>query len=83
MPLGSIPELPAGSCGEIKASEGRQAVNSNYWLDNENDLNPSKLYFDMKIDGDKWWLIPWVKALLRSFHSFALDILTAHNFALD
>ena len=33
VPLGSIPDLPADSCGEIKASEGAQAVSGNYWLD--------------------------------------------------
>ena len=30
--LGSIPELPAKSCKEIKASEGEWAVNGNYWI---------------------------------------------------
>ena len=30
--LGSIPELPAESCGEIKASEGELAVSGKYWL---------------------------------------------------
>ena len=29
----SFPELSADSCGEIKASEGTQAVSGNYWLD--------------------------------------------------
>ncbi|XP_078379743.1 uncharacterized protein LOC144662732 [Oculina patagonica] len=33
VPLGSIPELPADSCKEIKASEGGLAVSGNYWLD--------------------------------------------------
>ncbi|KAL9961275.1 hypothetical protein ACROYT_G030184 [Oculina patagonica] len=33
VPLGSIPELPAESCKEIKASEGGQAVSGKYWLD--------------------------------------------------
>ena len=32
VPLGSIPELPADSCAEIKASEGTQTVSGNYWL---------------------------------------------------
>jgi len=31
VPLGSIPELPAESCKEIKASEG-QVVSGKYWL---------------------------------------------------
>ncbi|XP_078379744.1 uncharacterized protein LOC144662733 [Oculina patagonica] len=33
VPLGSIPELPADSCKEIKASERGLAVSGNYWLD--------------------------------------------------
>ena len=33
VPLGSIPELPAESCAEIRASEGENAVSGNYWLD--------------------------------------------------
>ncbi|KAM7429433.1 hypothetical protein ABFA07_019700 [Porites harrisoni] len=31
--LGSIPELSAESCAEIKASEGEHAVSGEYWLD--------------------------------------------------
>ena len=31
VPLGSIPELPAETCKEIKASEGK-AVSGKYWL---------------------------------------------------
>ncbi|KAL9958397.1 hypothetical protein ACROYT_G035403 [Oculina patagonica] len=30
--LGSIPELPAESCSEIKASEGNAMVNADYWI---------------------------------------------------
>lgn len=32
-PLGSVPELPAVSCAEIKASEGDTVVSGNYWMD--------------------------------------------------
>ena len=32
-PLGSIPELPAQSCQEIKASEGKDTISGKYWLD--------------------------------------------------
>ena len=32
-PLGSIPELPALSCHEIKASEGKDTISGKYWLD--------------------------------------------------
>ena len=53
MPLGSIPELPADSCREIKASEGAQAVNGSYYLDPEKNGDPSKLYCDMTTVGGK------------------------------
>ena len=33
VPLGSVPELPAESCREIRASEGENAVSGNYWFD--------------------------------------------------
>ena len=33
VPLGSVPELPAESCAEIRASEGEKAVSGNYWFD--------------------------------------------------
>ena len=32
VPLGSIPELPAESCQEIKASEEDKAVSGKHWL---------------------------------------------------
>ena len=32
VPLGSIQELPAESCSEIKVSEGNEMVNRNYWI---------------------------------------------------
>ena len=33
VPLGSVPELPAESCVEIRMSEGEDAVSGNYWFD--------------------------------------------------
>ena len=51
--LGSIPELPADSCKEIKASEGEAVVSGNYWLDFEKNGNPLKLYCDMTTDRGK------------------------------
>ena len=35
VPLGSIQELPAESCSEIKASEGNEMVNGDYWIYSE------------------------------------------------
>ena len=32
VPLGSIRELPAESCSEIKASEGNEMANGDYWI---------------------------------------------------
>ncbi|CAH3135331.1 unnamed protein product [Pocillopora meandrina] len=48
VPLGSIRELPAESCKEIKASEGEQAVNANYWLDSTRSGNSNLARCDMK-----------------------------------
>ena len=33
VPIGSIPEMPAETCKEIKASEGGQAISGKYWFD--------------------------------------------------
>ena len=33
VPLGSIPKLPAISCLEINASEGKNTISGKYWLD--------------------------------------------------
>ena len=52
VPLGSIPELPAESCHEIKASEGGQAVTGTYWF---YSLIPDKVtlaYCDMATEGN-------------------------------
>jgi len=32
VPLGSIPELPAETCGEIRASEGNEMTKGEYWI---------------------------------------------------
>ncbi len=51
VPLGSIPELPAETCKEIKASEGGQAVSAKYWFDS---IIPGETVFahcDMKTEG--------------------------------
>ncbi|XP_068680575.1 uncharacterized protein [Montipora foliosa] len=48
--LGSIPELPAISCKEIKASDGERAVSGNYWF---NSVIPGKtiqLFCDMDLE---------------------------------
>ena len=33
VPLGAVPELPAESCSEIRASEREDAASGNYWFD--------------------------------------------------
>ena len=48
--LGAIPELPADSCKEIKASGGGQAVSGYYWV---NLIKRAVLlHCDMKIEGN-------------------------------
>ena len=48
VPLGSIRELPAQSCKEIKASEGEESISSNYWLDVAQSGTAVLAYCDMK-----------------------------------
>ena len=53
VPLGSIPELPAESCSEIKASEGIEMVNGDYWIysDGNSQAVPARC------EGVAFWLI--------------------------
>ena len=50
VPLGSIPELAAVSCEEIKASEG-QVVSDKYWLSTIKPGTAVFAYCDMKTGG--------------------------------
>jgi len=50
-PLGSIPELPAQSCREIKASEGKDTISSKYWLDPTASRTAVLVYCDMDLEG--------------------------------
>ena len=51
LPLGSIPELPAETCKEIKASEG-QTVSGKYWLSSIKPDIPVLAHCDMETDGE-------------------------------
>lgn len=51
-PLGSIPELSAESCKEIKASEGGEAVSGKYWFDLKNLETPVLAHCDMNSEGN-------------------------------
>ena len=51
VPLGSIPELPAHSCHEIKASEGKDTISSKYWLDPTANGTAIFVYCDMELEG--------------------------------
>ena len=51
VPLGSIPELPAQSCQEIKLSEGKDIISNMYWLDESGKGNAVLDYCDMAISG--------------------------------
>ena len=39
VPLGSTDELPAKSCAEIKASEGKAMAYGKYWIYSDEDVN--------------------------------------------
>jgi len=51
VPLGSIPELPAETCKEIKASEG-QAVSGKYWFSGIKPGMPVLAHCDMETEGE-------------------------------
>ena len=50
-PLGSIPELPAHFCEEIKASEGKETISSKYWLDPTANGTAVLVHCDMNLEG--------------------------------
>ncbi|CAH3137494.1 unnamed protein product, partial [Pocillopora meandrina] len=50
-PLGSIPELPARSCREITASEGKTTASNKYWLDPSGTGKGILVYCDMHLEG--------------------------------
>ena len=50
-PLGSIQELPARSCREITASEGKDTASNKYWLDPSGTGKAVLVYCDMNLGG--------------------------------
>ena len=49
VPLGSIKELPAETCGEIEASEGNQMADGKYWIYSEQNSEVIKAYCKGKL----------------------------------
>ena len=43
VPLGSIQELPAETCSEIKASKGNEMVNKEHWIYSEENAGEAIL----------------------------------------
>ena len=70
VPLGSIPELPAETCKEIKASEGGQAVSGKYWFDEYKTGKSVLTHCDMDTEGN------FLKYTLRYFLSFDVLLIT-------
>ena len=52
-PLGSIPDIPALSCHEIKASEGKDTISGKYWLDPTGTGKAVLIYCDMIKEGKR------------------------------
>ncbi|XP_022808970.1 fibrillin-1-like [Stylophora pistillata] len=48
-PLGSILELPALSCQEIKASEGKDAISNKYWMNPTGNGKTQLMYCNMSL----------------------------------
>ncbi|PFX18701.1 RNA-directed DNA polymerase from mobile element jockey [Stylophora pistillata] len=56
-PLGSILQLPALSCQEMKASEGKDAISNKYWLNPTGNGKTQLMYCDLNLGaraGDKF-----------------------------
>ena len=49
VPLGSIKELPAETCGEIEASEGNQMADGKYWIYSEENSEVIEAYCKGKL----------------------------------
>ena len=49
VPLGSINELPAKTCGEIEASEGNQMADGKYWIYSEENSEVIEAYCKGKL----------------------------------
>ena len=52
-PLGSIAELPALSCHEIKLSEGKDTISKMCWMDPTGIGKAELLHCDMKLEGKR------------------------------
>ncbi|RMX60857.1 hypothetical protein pdam_00023822 [Pocillopora damicornis] len=61
-PLGSIPELPALSCHEIKASDGKHTISGKYWLDPTRKGKAKLIYCNMV---NEVWISSSVDASLK------------------
>ena len=53
VPLGSVSEVPATSCAEIKASEGDNTPSGSYWLDTIKPGQSVMVPCNMLIEGIK------------------------------
>ena len=53
-PLGSILELPAMSCLEIMASEGKDATSNKYWLNQTVNGKTELMFCDMNLGNGGW-----------------------------
>ena len=64
--LASIPELPAETCKEIKASGFGQVVSGKYWLSGINPGMAVLAHCDMETEGES----SYVKSTLRGANKF-------------
>lgn len=89
-PLGSIPELPADSCKDIKASEGDLTISGYYWLDSTRSGNSLIARCDMQTE-NKWDLmyfianLPWERwgEDFRSTLSYSLFINVVADYCIQ
>ena len=66
--LGSVPELPAESCAEIRASEGESAISGNYWVDLNKTGNGVLVPCDMsKLGKQSFGILPRLSTSTSSY----------------
>ena len=64
--LGSIPELTALSCHEIKTSEGKHTIGGKYWLNLTRKGTEKLIYCDM-VNKGKSYNFAWVILFVTSY----------------
>ena len=77
MPLGSIREVPAESCEEIKASEGKEALCKN-WLKSSSSVETTLVH--CYLDAKGWFAYSFVLTCLNIITTYERLVPSLHLF---